>query len=242
MNAHRAQVTAVAFSPDGTRLASASEDRSVRIWSLMGRRPVSPLFRWRPNTVVKIEHFEGEINAVAFSPDGTLVAASSNDTTAALIWDASRGAIWRRLSGHAASVRAVAFSPEGSLIATASHDGTARIWDVATGLGRTTMRGHEGPVTTVAFSRDGMLIATGSDDGSTRIWDAATGTALATLLGLPGGGHAMLLTDGRYHVREPGDDMWWAIKLCRFGPGELDQYVPGLRQIAVGERIFPPAP
>jgi WD40 repeat protein len=240
MNAHRAQVTAVAFAPDGTRIATASEDRSVRIWSLTGRRPVSPLFRWRPSTVVKIEHFEGEINAVAFSPDGTLVAASSNDTTTALVWDASRGAIWRRLSGHAASVRAVAFSPDGSFIATASRDGTARIWDVATGLGRTTMRGHEGPVTTVAFSCDGMLIATGSDDGSTRIWDVATGTALATLLGLPGGGHAMLLTDGRYHVREPGDDMWWTIKLCRFGPGELDQYVPGLRPIAVGERIFPP--
>ena len=66
-----------------------------------------------------------------------------------------------------------------------------------------------------------------------------TGALLGRLIALPGGGHAILLADDRYRVDDPGDDIWWAIKLCRFAPGELDPYVAGLREIAEGEQIFP---
>lgn len=93
----------------------------------------------------------------------------------------------------------------------------------------------------VAFSPDGSLIATASSDTTARIWRTATGTLLGTLIALPGGGNALLLVDGRYRVDDPDDNIWWAMKLCRFSPGELDPHVPGMRRIADGEWIFPPS-
>jgi len=69
-------------------------------------------------------------------------------------------------------------------------------------------------------------------------WDTATGTLRTTLTGH--GGYATLLPDGRYQVDgDPGDDVWWAIKLCRLGLGELDPYVPGMRRLEAGQVILP---
>ena len=92
----------------------------------------------------------------------------------------------------------------------------------------------------VAFSPDGTLIATASDDGTARIWDAASGTTLATLVTLPDGGYATLLPDGSYKLDgDPGDTLWWAIKLCRFAPGELDPYVPEIKPLRPEDPIVP---
>lgn len=101
------------------------------------------------------------------------------------------------------------------------------------------IRGHTDAVSAAAFSPDGVLLATASDDGTARIWDAANGAHLATLVPLPGGGYATLLPDGGYKIDgDTGEDIWWAVKLCRFEPGELDPYVPGLRRMAVGEPVL----
>jgi WD40 repeat protein len=135
-------------------------------------------------------------------------------------------------------VNAVAFSPDGTLLATASYDGTARIWDPATGTTRATLQGHTGPVNAVAFSPDGALLATASDDGTTRIWEVATGTSRATLIALPDEGSATLVADGYKLQGDPANRLWWAIKLCRFAPGELDPYVPGLRLIPTDEKVI----
>jgi WD40 repeat protein len=176
------------------------------------------------------------VTAVTFSPDGSLIATASEDRTAR-IWEIASGDQLRELSGHSSEVNAVAFSPDGSLIATASEDHTARIWHALKGT-LTVLRGHTSGVTDVAFSPDGSLIATASSDTTVRIWRTTTGILLGTLIALPGGGNAMLLVDGRYRVDDPGDDIWWAMKLCRFSPGELDLYVSGMRRITNGERIF----
>jgi hypothetical protein len=136
-------------------------------------------------------------------------------------------------------VTAVAFSPDGSRIATASDDCTARIWHTTSGTAPIILSGHTSGVTAVAFSPDGSLIATASSDTTARIWHTTTGTLLGNLIALPGGGNALVLVDGRYRVDDPGDDIWWVIKLCRFNPGELDPYIPGMRRIADGESIFP---
>jgi WD40 repeat protein len=134
----------------------------------------------------------------------------------------------------------VAFSPDGALLATASADGTARTWDTATGQPRTTLTGHHGPVRGVAFSPDGTLLATASFDGTARIWDAATGAHLVTLLTLPDGGSAVLLPDGSYKLSgDPRGALWWAIKLCRFEPGELDPYVEAIRRLPADATILP---
>jgi len=93
------------------------------------------------------------------------------------------------------------------------------------------LTGHDGPVAAIAASADGSTIATASGDneassgdGTVRVWDAGTGQAVVTLAALPGGGHAAWFPDDSMGA------LWWAIKLCRFEPGELDPYLPALRR------------
>jgi WD40 repeat protein len=134
----------------------------------------------------------------------------------------------------------VSNSPDGTQLATASRDGTARIWDGATGYTRTTLTGHQGSAVAVAFSPDGCQLATASDDGIIRIWDTATGACQTTLLASPKGGSAVLLPDGSYKVTgDLGGILWWAIKLCRFEPGELDPYLDGIRRLPAAARLLP---
>jgi WD40 repeat protein len=237
---HTDQVNAVAFSPDGFFIATASDDTSARMWSVAGHHPIGTLFRWTPRLHRTIRHNLNKVTAVNFSPDGSLIATASDDHVAR-IYETARGSEFRTLTGHTGGVTALAFSPDGSLIATASEDHTARIWHTVTSDAPTILSGHAGGLTAVAFSPDGSLIATASGDTTARIWRTTTGALLGTLIALPGGGSALLRVDGRYEVDNPGDDIWWAIKLCRFNAGELDRYVPGMRPIADGEWIFPQA-
>jgi WD40 repeat protein len=135
-------------------------------------------------------------------------------------------------------VRDAAFSPDGALLATASDDCTARIWEVATGTLRATLKGHVGGVRHINFSPDGALLATASYDDTTRLWNVASGASLVTLVVLSRGGYATLLSEGYKLVGDPGNDLWWAIKLCRFAPGELDLYIPGLLRLAMDTPVL----
>ena len=137
-------------------------------------------------------------------------------------------------------MRGVSFSSDAALLATAGADGTARIWDTATRRSRAVLRGHTDWVWEAVFSPDAALLATAGADGTVRLWDVATGDPLATLVPLDGDGHAVLLPDGSYKLTgAPGRLLWWAIKLSRFAPGELDPYVPQLRKLAPDTQVFP---
>jgi WD40 repeat protein len=163
LEGHTGYVSAVAFSPDGSLLASASGDRTVRLWN--------------PSTgqeVQKLEGHTGYVNAVAFSPDGSLLASASDDGTIRL-WNPSTNQEVQKLGGHTGYVSAVAFSPDGSLLASASHDGTVRLWNPSTGQEVQNLKGHTSYASAVAFSPDGSLLASASGDRTVRLWNPSTG-------------------------------------------------------------------
>jgi WD40 repeat protein len=148
-------VQGLAFSPDGTLLATASWNHTAKIWDLA--------------TGGILHTFTGasRMQSVEFSPDGTMLAAANWDGTAR-IWNVSTGALVRTFSGHVGVVEDATFSPDGTRLATAGDDNTVRLWNVATGIEILTLPGHTSAVTDVAFSPDGTELVSSGRDGTVR--------------------------------------------------------------------------
>ena len=167
---HEEIVQSVAVSPNGRIVATASADRTARLWDVSDRRAPVELSRLATHT--------DALWTALFNPAGTLLVTTGEDRTARL-WDLTdprhpiESAV---LTGHTAGVLGAAFSPDGKVLATASADHTVRLWDV-TDPHRTaplsTITGHTDVVTSVAFGRRGGTVATASWDGTVRIWDVA---------------------------------------------------------------------
>jgi WD40 repeat protein len=164
-------IWAVAFSPDGSRLATGSMDHTARIWDLTtGQRLLE----------ISCGYW---VEAVAFSPDGTRLATGCTDKCAR-VWDAASGRQLLEVR-HGGYVHSVAFSPDGARLASGGEDDTARIWDATTGQQQLKLI-HPSRVRTVAFSPDGTRLATGCMDNVARIWDATTGQQQLKLSHAPG--------------------------------------------------------
>jgi WD40 repeat protein len=161
------------LSPDGNRLAT-EENYKVHIWDVA-----------TGDELIAINDPTEYIQALAFSPDGTLLASGGSDDIVSL-WDTETGQVRLSLTGHTDGVESIVFSPDSKLVATGSEDKTARIWDAETGEELMILTGHEEAIKDVAFSSDGHRFATASWDWTARVWDVDTGEELL-VLGEPDG-------------------------------------------------------
>ncbi|RJE17766.1 NACHT domain protein [Aspergillus sclerotialis] len=171
LEGHSHPVASVAFSYDGSLLASGSDDQTVQLWD-----PTTGSLK------LSLEGHVGPVNSVTFSNDGRLLASGSDDRTVRL-WDPATGALQYNLNSHLDRVSSVAFSHDGRLLASGSDDRTIKLWDPATGALQHTLNSHLDRVSSVAFSHDNHLLASSSDDQTIRLWNTATGVVQQILVG-----------------------------------------------------------
>jgi WD40 repeat protein len=177
------------FSPDGTRLATAREDRVAEVWDV-GRARREAL----------LQGHQDEVLAVRFSPDGRRLATASNDKTIGL-WDPVRARRLASLRGHTDGVLNLAFSPDGRWLASVGYDKSLRLWTLPQGSARLVVEGHQAFVAGVAFSPDGTRLATCGYDRSVRQWALRAGRELTRFQGHD---------DAVYAARFSPDGRWLA--------------------------------
>jgi WD40 repeat protein/DNA-binding SARP family transcriptional activator len=175
LRGHQGVVWAVAFSPDGARLATSSFDFTVKVWDTESGEALLTLAN--PNGLPN-----GIGAAVAFSRDGKRLA-TGGPMAEAKVWDAATGqALFTlRQEGQATftdTVISLAFSPDGSRLVTGQVDGRVDVWDTISQQVVLNLSGHTDQVNGLAYSADGTRIVTGSYDATARVWDAATGRQL----------------------------------------------------------------
>jgi WD40 repeat protein len=162
---HRDVVWAVAYSPDGTRFASAGADKTVMVSDAATGK-----------ALINFTGHTDKVNGVAFSPDSKWLASVGGDRTVRII-NAVTGDATAALAGHQDRIYSVAFSPDGKHLATAGADQTVRLWDLSKGREVYAMAGHSDTVVSVAFTPDGKHLASAGVDKTVRLWDVKTGLA-----------------------------------------------------------------
>ncbi|KST67491.1 WD40 domain-containing protein [Mastigocoleus testarum] len=160
----------MSWSIDGNTIACGGRRDD---WSIL-------LYNLEEKQQQKLEGHSGEVNSLEWSPDGSLLASASHDTTI-IIWEKKTSKIKTVLKGHSSDIYSVTWSPNGQMLASGSYDNTIKIWSVATGQMLFIIEGHTGAVNCVQFSCDGKLLASKSSDGTVRLWSCDIWEQLAVI-------------------------------------------------------------
>ncbi len=148
---------------------------------------------------------DGQVNCIAFSPDGRMLAAGTSGASVDL-YDAGSGELMDSLKGHAGSVNALVFHPAGRMLASGGSDHAVRLWEVETGECLHALVGHGARVSALAVSSDGRRLASGSDDRTAILWDPDAGTRALTLEGHDYGVNCAVFTPDGGHLITGSDD------------------------------------
>jgi WD40 repeat protein len=190
LKGHTDWINKVIYSPDGTRLATASRDHTVKVWDAA-----------KGKDLLTLKGHAGNVKSVAYSPDGKKLASTSGKwhkdkklwQGEIKIWDAASGKELQTLAGHSDEIESVAYSPDGKWLASAGKDRTIILWNAASGKEVNTLKGHGGEIESIAFSPDSKFLAsvgglmetkdkkTFTESGELKIWDVAAGKEFKTL-------------------------------------------------------------
>jgi WD40 repeat protein/serine/threonine protein kinase len=212
------------WSPDGTRVLTASEDHTARIWN--------------PDTgaLVTTLHHERTVRTAEFAPDGKRVVTASEDGSAR-IWDAVTGELLASLDGKQGGIRNADFDCTGERVVTGGADGTAVVWSLRTGLAITRLAGHF-DMTKAHFDPACERILTASADGTARIWTAGSTDLVRSLEGHRSGVRDIQLIGGRWHSADAdGSFRVWdesssrEIKVAAGGPLSVAMWSPDGRRL-----------
>ncbi|MEU5807902.1 TIR domain-containing protein [Streptomyces sp. NPDC047718] len=235
LDAHRGRVRSIAFRSDADVLATGCDDSYVRVWDARSGRLAAEL---GGNGLGHADRVYG----VAYGPGsgGGWLASASWDGTV-IVWRDGRAAL--RLRGRGGRLWAVAAHPSRPLLAASGDDRSVCLWHAGTGEHVADLVGHTGRVLSLAFSPDGTTLASGAEDGTVRLWTlpAPTGggapTLRATLMGLAGGWATLTPSGGYKYEGDVAGEFWHVVGMSRFTPGELDEYLPGIRRLPLGEEL-----
>ena len=167
---HVGSVQSVAWSPDGMRLLSGSDDGRLKVWDARSGEGL-----------LTLAGHQYKVMCVAWSPDGKQFASAGDRSFK--LWDARSGESILTVTGHEGGVRCVAWAPEGRRVLSGGSDGLLKLWDARSGKCLQILTGHEGSVTGVVWSPDGKRLYSGGADGKVKLWDALGGECLSTLIG-----------------------------------------------------------
>ncbi|MEV7372851.1 NB-ARC domain-containing protein [Streptomyces sp. NPDC090301] len=225
LTGHTHTVHGVAIAPDGTFLATASDDGTVRIWD-----------RSTGQETACLTGHTDQVKGVAIAPDGTWLATAGRDRTVRM-WDRVTGQEIACLTGFPGPMHQVAIAPDGTWLATAGDGGTVRIWDRATERETARSTGLTRQVHRVAIAPDGTWLAASGHDGTVSIWNPAASTVTARLTGHTGPVRGMAIAPDGTWLATAGQDK--TVRIWDLATGRETACLTGHTDMGLGLAIAP---